>query len=1017
MPHFPPLSTALLQQDPRLVSMINLRSEELTHWQIKDITLKTEVTTESAAILGLNATGDSNNQSNFHLIKALHAKNPINTSPVDEWILCLYHELTEDVSRYWLCTTTLLRHYSSETVFAELVESGIHHKRSLPYELSEQEISAETRPLFTLFLGEAINVEVCIVDSSRDNFFKGLDFISRYAIGPHPLYQLVFNMLNFCEHYVTPKKYLSLHQRMKLLPDDPMFADIPPLFRIPSIYDYFSGMVRIPQIISLPLEKDMILFDPLYHGQLSLEERKSASKESSDSAACSSSSSSRTNISDLSDSNIYVIFFRGTLKDILHRVEECPYQLFMHNEYHIEFTEMFIRHALLRQRQLNDLPERLEVIRKLLAVRLHMINTCYSDNRDLQLKQRELTQLYHALEANSLSPDKTAPMLSSHAATPEALRDPIHAILRMRITHRYYLQKSEVLGRLGNIQSPRNPMHILLCLYAEDPSFYYGRIQDLIKTDLEQVNALNNWGFSPIIIATKLGYKKLIKLLIRAGADTSTYKCGQYLFSALENAKDIEIFNYLLALGVSPNATGMSLSNYWAVRDYAVIRRLLTYGRQFYSVKGQRMIPGSHADGHTLLTRALRAVTDEHAADLDILNHILLFFPDFILVQHLDMSIQSAHSIMTILCEHNARIELQRSPRVPRSLQLMTISPLVQTLPGPRWMIKGIRTQYRLQEALSATSSQALIKDRGSVLIMKAATSAVETQIKSYAMLTPAEQAQIIALYDERLRPLDGTEDSDREILKSPVASSLWSRDLIEVAYFKGQVISFFIFNLQLFLNTKGQYCRLFSAKIVCTAKNFEGLHLIESSLRILVAIKLQELHEQKSPIPLIECCDLLMPGKAIHIPHPLLSKAFPLFKIGLSHKERQQIYRLAQGEYEPPLPKNGVIAANAGVITESSSAISAVGSSLERVVDTRASLLLKSLLPLTRMSPECFSVVFISLFEGNGALYQERKSRLAKLGFTEGELLTTAKLFGAFFAAHEQQYPVTLSQKPAARL
>ena len=97
-------------------------------------------------------------------------------------------------------------------------------------------------------------------------------------------------------------------------------------------------------------------------------------------------------------------------------------------------------------------------------------------------------------------------------------------------------------------------------------------VESLLEKDPGLISARNEFGYTPIDLASSLGNREMAELLIAKGADI---QCDpQKGFSPLHNAADEghkEIVELLLAKGVDPNGR-QSFSKYW---DHGGMKPLL----------------------------------------------------------------------------------------------------------------------------------------------------------------------------------------------------------------------------------------------------------------------------------------------------------------------------------------------------------------------------------------------------------------------------------------------------------
>ena len=116
--------------------------------------------------------------------------------------------------------------------------------------------------------------------------------------------------------------------------------------------------------------------------------------------------------------------------------------------------------------------------------------------------------------------------------------------------------------------------------------------QHLKKTPID-LNALSEQGITPFILACYRGNNAVAKLLMEKGADVGYCTSEGTAIFGLIFKDNLEILNYILEKGYSPNDTcqfsqfGSPLNFAMSLRRYSVISMLLKYGAKTDNLNSQ----------------------------------------------------------------------------------------------------------------------------------------------------------------------------------------------------------------------------------------------------------------------------------------------------------------------------------------------------------------------------------------------------------------------------------------------
>lgn len=942
----------LFQENPYVSQdQLNITQKDLLRWQVTDITSSTQHFGESSTILGMSTYGDSYVTRDLKLIKAWYCISPINQSPIDAFILCCYHKAS---SGFWFSVTAILKHHTSEILFARLAQQNIHSRM-----YSQHTLSADTRPFLSLFLGDNPSEFVCVSDHTYHNFFKGLHCLLYDIKDKHPIYCLINALFLDKENYLldsmAAKKMKSHFPTGKA-----------GLFISKNIYT-ISRFERRQQFQKFFILTHGLAYQVNFYTQCDPRHKKHVTFNR-DALAIHSALSTY-------DFDAAIQILMQDKNKILQwnadGIEPC--QILLDQEYSKRDGDEFSRKRLLCL--ITFLKIREEVIEN------YKYHTWLLESQEIWTFQLKQHPLYPTLDYNTYSflsrPSSRVKNTESidvsmkknffrHLAK-QAWADPYAPWNNKH----YYVE--EILYK-----KPRTRMHELIINYSEGTSFLETIVQ-IIKRKPQYLNAKDIFGFTPLIIAVALGHLDIITLLIKHGADTRDYDFHQRRYSLLHNAPNEKVVKHLLYLGVSPHDGRLTLDQAWRQHDHERIHHLLIYGMSFYRPKHSAIIMERFEDGTNMVTHAIQAANQGATRDLESLYLLLIFFADFVYEGPYDAKIQSNSAIITIITNHNQRIQHERASKIHRALSVQSVTPLINSSRH----VCGIRTRYHLINDPSYAT--------GTV---------VKTDIKLLRDLSPKEQHDMLKLYDKSFQPLSDTVDFIRQIITGDITQGPWINALIEVGRIDDRIISIFVFSLQTYINEQGQLRRLFTGKVGFIDPYFSGLHLAESILRIPLAMKMD-----KPQVPIVETHELLMPGFGIPAMKLTLSHPSPMYQLPISSSEKNHIFLLSQGTYAmSPQPVNSVIPASMRV-------------KIQENHPRKAWFQLLALLPREETSPEKHAVVFVSLLESFSPAFFARLRDCQRLGFTQPLLIKTARLLPAFFAYQEQQSSPKISQKSFACL
>ncbi len=318
-------------------------------------------------------------------------------------------------------------------------------------------------------------------------------------------------------------------------------------------------------------------------------------------------------------------------------------------------------------------------------------------------------------------------------------------------------------------------------------------INDVISTlnkYPEQLNAMDGWCMTPIIIAIGEGRADVVELLLQRGAKLTTQEYpGQ--FSVINSATDIEVLKVILKYHANVNDN--TTLAHEAVRNNRldILRLLYRYGRS------------EKQDDSGLTPIEIAINKADTSGEFAPLQFLLEKRDTYVVVGPYDADFKP--EVIQLLEKHNASITKTRQ----------------QLFERPK--VRDIRLSQKKLITTLEWNQQAII-----------------STIKSTDDLTSAERVQIYDLYERTFTPrLDDSPQNRRAFLDSVLPMNGDANVWVEVCQLQDRVLSFFSFQIMHgHFVTCGEFT-LFDGKLAAVDERFASLGLANFIFRIPLAMKM----------------------------------------------------------------------------------------------------------------------------------------------------------------------------------